>query len=260
MKNRFLFFFSITAFSLIPFLCGCSTYSIVRTQEIQKLQKETQDLKTEVKNLQVSMGSGFSMQLENVKEQEQALMRMKADLQALITRLEYQLSTLEGSMEESQKRLETIARKTERIDSRKIVIQTAEGSDKPEIIVKEKTEEDKLYKMAYEDFQSGKFDLALEGFKELVTNYPESDLADNAQYWTAEIFYLKKDYLKAVPAYKKTIEQYPKGNKTPSAMYKLGLSYEKMNNETSRDKTWRELIEKYPASNEAMLAKGRLEG
>jgi tol-pal system protein YbgF len=257
---------------LIPlfFLAGCSQIQLLRTKELREVQKEIKDLKTEINKMQGSMGSGFSEQLENVKEQEQALNRMKADLQVLLSRLEQQLAILEGRMEESQKRLESIAAKTERIDSKEFVIKGAfsssgkaekadSSSGNQKIIVKEKTEVEKLYRMACEDFQNGKTDMALEGFREIIKKYTQDELADNAQYWIGECFYVKKNYKNSAEEYNKVIQNFPAGNKVPSALYKLGLSYDKLENFTEKERVWKQLMDKYPASDEAALAKERLE-
>jgi len=197
----------------------------------------------------------------------EALARMKADLQSLVTRLEHQLALVEGRMEESQARLDKIAQRTEQIDSKEFVIKGNFGAGAPDsngnataprIVVKEKTEVDKLYQMAYQDFQARKYDMAREGFEDLVRNHPQSDLADNAQYWVAECYYAKKDFRKSIEEYTKVLKNYPNANKASSAMYKLGLALERVNDATGRDKVWEELLKKYPASEEAALVKSKL--
>ncbi len=265
---RRIFRFLVPAMALVLFSSGCGRLELLRTKELRELQAETEAMKLEITKMHSAMGSGFSEQLQNVKEQEEALARMKADLQALVSRLERQLALVEGSMEESRSRLDKIVQKTEQIDSKEYVIKgafasgaaadTSGGASAPRIVVKEKTEVDKLYQLAYQDFQSRKFDMAREGFEELIRNNPQSDLADNAQYWIAECYYAKKDYRKAVEEYTKVLKNYPNANKAPSAMYKLGLALEKANDTQGRDRVWEELLKKYPASDEAALVKSKL--
>lgn len=267
---RCIFRFLVLAMALVLFSSGCGRLELLRTKELRELQAETEAMKLEITKMHSAMGSGFSEQLQNVKEQEEALARMKADLQALVSRLERQLALVEGSMEESRSRLDKIVQKTEQIDSKEYVIKgafasgaaaaadTSGGATAPRIVVKEKTEVEKLYQLAYQDFQSRKFDMAREGFEELIRNNPQSDLADNAQYWIAECYYAKKDYRKAVEEYTKVLKNYPNANKAPSAMYKLGLALEKANDTQGRDRVWEELLKKYPASDEAALVKSKL--
>ena len=46
-----------------------------------------------------------------------------------------------------------------------------------------------LYDAAYRDFSRGNYDLAIEGFRELLKYYPNMNLSDNAQYWIGECYY-----------------------------------------------------------------------
>lgn len=254
-------------------LVGCSQVTLLRTQELRATQADLQasidSLNTEIKKMQSMMGAGFQEQLATVKDQEQSLNRMKADIQALISNLERQLSLLEGRLDESQHRLANIAEMTDRIDSKEFVIKGAlaagEKADSGQqgkegkIVVKEKTDVDKLYKLAYQDFQSGKLDLAREGFEDLVKNYPQNDLADNAQYWIGECFYAKREYKKAAGQYQKVLTLFPQGNKAPAALYKMGLALEKSRDREGRNKAWKQLTEQFPGSNEARLAQEKLE-
>src|SRR5262245_43868584 len=48
---------------------------------------------------------------------------------------------------------------------------------------------EQAYQAAYIDFSKGNYPLAIQGFREFVRRYPDSDLADNAQYWIGESFF-----------------------------------------------------------------------
>src|SRR5688500_4254323 len=43
-----------------------------------------------------------------------------------------------------------------------------------------------LYSQAYADYARGNYDLALQGYREYLRYYPDTDLSDNAQYWIGE--------------------------------------------------------------------------
>lgn len=249
-------------------LGGCSQINLLRTKELRQVQNEISRLEKEIQKMQASMGTGFTEQVANLKEQEETIKRMKADLQALIAGLEQQLAMMEGRIEESQHRLEMIDQKADKIDQKKFIIKTSFGkggdslsddSTRPQLIVQEKTEVEKIYRLAYDDFQNRKYDLAISGFGDLIKNYPKDQLADNAQYWVGECYYAKKDYEKAVEEFRRVEANYPQGNKVTSAMYKIGLACEKAGKSDEKKKVWNLLIEKYPASDEAKLAKDRME-
>jgi len=112
-----------------------------------------------------------------------------------------------------------------------------------------------LYDAAYQDLTRGNHGLAIMGFQEVLTKFPDSELADNALYWIGESYYAQKDYKQAAENFKKTIDTYPKGDKVPAAWLKLGLSRQSLGDKTGARTAYSTLIEKYPASEEARLAK-----
>ncbi len=50
--------------------------------------------------------------------------------------------------------------------------------------------------------------------------FPQSDLADNAQYWIGECFYSQKKFQEAKEGFAAVAEHFPFGNKVPDALYK----------------------------------------
>jgi tol-pal system protein YbgF len=68
------------------------------------------------------------------------------------------------------------------------------------------------------------YDKAIASFREVVTNYPNGDLASNAQFWIGESYYTKGDLENAVTAYRKVLTVWPDSRKAPDAMVKLGFS------------------------------------
>lgn len=269
--------FPFLARALIAFLVlagssgfHCSQIQVLRTRELKKVEREVRALREKIEKMRAAMGSGFSEQLANVKEQEQSLNRMKADLQSLISRLEQQLSMVEGRMEESQKRLETIARKTEQIDSKEFIVKGAfasqagdsgqKGSGVPRLIIKERAEIEKLFRLANEDFKAGKFELAREGFTSLLKEYPQNPLSDNSQYWIGECYYVTREYPKAFDEYRKVVDEYKAGGKTPGALFKMGLCMQKMNKPAQKRQWWDRLLKDFPSSTEAGLVLARRKG
>jgi tol-pal system protein YbgF len=115
-----------------------------------------------------------------------------------------------------------------------------------------------MYQAAYSDIAAGRYNLARESFQTYLRLYPDSDVADNAQYWIGESYYGTGDFANAIVEFQKVIDTYPKGDKVPAAMFKLGLSQARMKQTAESQKTYRALIQRYPKSPEAALAKERL--
>ena len=83
------------------------------------------------------------------------------------------------------------------------------------------------YNKARELFISNKYDNALKIFRKIVNNQPKHALADNAQWWIGEIYYMQEKYMEAVSKYKK-IFGLGNGNKAAYAQYRIGCCYYKL--------------------------------
>lgn len=117
---------------------------------------------------------------------------------------------------------------------------------------------DQLYATAYLDFTRGKYDVAIAGFRRFIETFPESDLADNAQYWIAECQHSRGDLNEAEREFRLVLDEYPDGNKVPAAAYKLGLVYLAQDHKEKAKKQFQDVISKYPGTTEARLAQERI--
>ena len=111
-----------------------------------------------------------------------------------------------------------------------------------------------LYDAAYQDLTRGNHGLAILGFQEVLTKFPQSELADNAQYWIGECYYAQKDYARALVEFRKTIEAYPQGDKVAAALLKAGLCEAQTGDKQAARATLEELQRRFPQSEEARLA------
>jgi len=119
-----------------------------------------------------------------------------------------------------------------------------------------------LYTSGKQAFDEGQYEIARQKFIELLSRYPKSENADNAQFWIGEIYYREKMYTNAILEYQKVIENYPDGNKVPASLLKQGLSFYNMGGQddlTNARFFLQEVVNKYPASNEAKIARGKLQ-
>ena len=118
---------------------------------------------------------------------------------------------------------------------------------------------DQLYNTAYLDFTRGKYDVAVSGFRSFIARFPDSDNADNAQYWIGECYYSRGQLDTAEIELKYVLLRYPQGNKAPAAAYKLGLLYEGQGKAAQARSQFDKVIKDYPNSAEAKLSHDRLQ-
>ncbi|GAB5387811.1 MAG: tol-pal system protein YbgF [Alphaproteobacteria bacterium] len=83
---------------------------------------------------------------------------------------------------------------------------------------------DEVYQTAFKALQAADYASAEGQFRDFVANNPSHDLADNAQYWLAETYYVRGQYDAAAVAFAQAVKKYPEGNKTPDSLLKLGMS------------------------------------
>ena len=80
------------------------------------------------------------------------------------------------------------------------------------------------YDLAVEYYMNKNYEKSLDIFNQLIAFDTNDNLADNAQFWIAQIFYIQKKYKLAIAEYKKVSLMGDK-NKAPDAEYKIALSY-----------------------------------
>ncbi|MCP4668084.1 MAG: tol-pal system protein YbgF [Deltaproteobacteria bacterium] len=118
--------------------------------------------------------------------------------------------------------------------------------------------EKRLYDLNLAVLQEGKYEEALDGFRNFRKKYPKSDLADNAQFWIGECYMAQKEYERAILAYQDVIKKHPKGNKAPSAMLRQALAFSEINDKKSSRLLLKKIVKKYPDSGEAKIARAKL--
>jgi tol-pal system protein YbgF len=118
--------------------------------------------------------------------------------------------------------------------------------------------EQSVYSQAFSALKAGSYSIAITGFKDFLTTYPQSPLAENAQYWLGEAYYVTRSYDDAGTAFRTVLQKYPQSRKAPDAMLKLGFTqYEQKRFADSR-KTLEDVAQKFPDSDAARLATDRL--
>ncbi|MEQ9562911.1 MAG: tol-pal system protein YbgF [Woeseiaceae bacterium] len=83
------------------------------------------------------------------------------------------------------------------------------------------------YQAALELIKEQRYDAAEKAFKQFLTSFPDSQMADNAQYWLAEAYYVTNRFDEALKQFTVVVNDYPRSRKVPDALLKMGFcSYE----------------------------------
>jgi len=113
----------------------------------------------------------------------------------------------------------------------------------------------KLYDGAFSDISAGNYQLAILGFNEYITGFPNTDLTDDAQFWIGECYYRQNDFAPARDEFAKVVSKFPESDRMASALYKLGKCYMETGDKAQAKKYYDETINKFPDTPEAELAK-----
>ena len=115
------------------------------------------------------------------------------------------------------------------------------------------------YNEAMDLLTRAEYDGALKLFREVVTQYPETDYAAQAQYWIADIYYVQKDYDRAAGAFAEVLKKYPQAGRGPEAMLKLGLSLVNTGKKKEGCTALGAIKTKYPKASDAILGRAERE-
>jgi tol-pal system protein YbgF len=118
--------------------------------------------------------------------------------------------------------------------------------------------EQAVYTQAFDALKANSYSVAITGFKDFLSSYPSSPLAENAQYWLGEAYYVTRDYENATSAFRAVLQKWPDSRKAPDALLKLGYTQYDQKRYADARKTLTEVTQKFPDSNAAKLATERL--
>ena len=138
---------------------------------------------------------------------------------------------------------------------------TADIPDLPAFIEEETLAVPRLTDSGVEDYRRGlslireqKFDEALATLTAFLDAHPDHPYADNALFWSGEIYYLRHEYGRALKQFQAVEKQYPWGNKLPDALYRIGQIHLKRGDRARARAYFDKVREQFPYTAAARLA------
>jgi tol-pal system protein YbgF len=115
------------------------------------------------------------------------------------------------------------------------------------------------YEAALDLIEGRKYEEANRAFTAFLASFPTSPLADNAQYWLAETYYVRNQYAEGLPAFRRLIETYPQSDKVPDALLKVGFCQAELGQRSEARTSLQEVMRQFPGTTAARLASQRLD-
>ena len=114
------------------------------------------------------------------------------------------------------------------------------------------------YNQAFDILKAGRYPDAIRGFQQFLQSWPQSALADNAQYWLGESYYVTRDFQSAAAAFQTLLDRWPDSRKAPDALLKLGYTQAELKHTAQARATLTSVSSRYPGTDAANLAAARL--
>jgi tol-pal system protein YbgF len=114
------------------------------------------------------------------------------------------------------------------------------------------------YQAAFDLLKDAKYPEAISAFKQYLSTFPTSALADNAQYWLGEAHYVTKQFPDALRDFRTVVEKYPDSRKIPDALLKIGYCNYELKNWTEARSALGQVVQRFGDTTAARLASQRL--
>jgi tol-pal system protein YbgF len=107
--------------------------------------------------------------------------------------------------------------------------------------------------------KDSQYDRAIPAFQKFLIVYSDSSLADNAQYWLGEAYYVNKSFPEAQGAFQRVVDKYPQSRKRPDALLKIGYCQYELKQWDSAKGTLSQVVKQFPDTPAGHLAQQRLD-
>lgn len=253
-----------SAFLIIAFSAGAQNTDTQLVYQLQQLQDEIRELRGLVEQQ--------SFELENIKRRQRD---QYLDLDQRLTDLRQNgapegitpASTVTGagnlslpsSTDEQPAVSQDVPEVRETITDQREVTSVPLPSTSTAVVVQASPEDEKAaYDNAFSALKDLRYAESAQAFLDFIEQYPNSDYADNAQYWLGESFYAAGNYDLALNAFNSLLSDYTDSSKTADALLKIGYSHYEKKEWPQARAALEQVKAQYPDTTLSRLADSRL--
>lgn len=254
---------------LLPLCAGC-----IMPDQLDSLKRDVADVQQQLRGIQREQDEARRRLAEvetTLGEGSDSVTRSEfADLALAAEQTSREVAILDERIRDAGRRLDNLSQDIQGVRSlasRKDTAPTYPGSGGPVGSLEPPGDEnpgtavprpDDLYNSAYADFSKGNYALAISGFEEYASRYPDSDLADNALYWVGECRFSQGEFASAIQAYDRLLSRYPRTDRAAAAHLKKGLCYMEQNQIGQAIVQLQFVRDNYAGSDESRVARDKL--
>ena len=203
---------------------------------------------------------------DSVAALSQRLTRVRAETQADVRSMKQQVAQIQEVSGQSEARLKElrsqINSRINQVPAAPAPVSTDTGTVAPVTASPPAADEgpgaEELYRIGRDQLTRGGNSAARSALTDLLTRFPDSELAPDAQFLVAEAYSAEGTTAAADSAYATVVAKYADSPRAPTALYKRGVLAQTAKRTTAAKRLFNQLIQKYPSSDEAELARERL--
>ena len=186
---------------------------------------------------------------------------LRTDLRAMHNDVDQLTNSLEASRKQQRDLYADLDRRMKALESRGAAAVApasdaaqggADGSAPP-------GDDKSAYQAAFSLLKEGQYDRAIAAFQKFLSTYPDSQLADNAQYWLGEANYVNRAFPEAQAAFQRVVDKYPQSRKRGDALLKIGYCQYEQKEWGLAKETLSKVASQFPGTPAAQLAQQRLD-
>lgn len=117
---------------------------------------------------------------------------------------------------------------------------------------------DSNYQRGLQLYREGQTEQSIRVLREFINANPQSDLADNAQFWLGEAYYSRGDYNRSIIELNEVLLKYPQGDQIPGALLALATAFANSGDKIDARLILQKLISDHPNSKEATIGREQL--
>mgnify|MGYP001368292555 CR=1 FL=1 len=108
--------------------------------------------------------------------------------------------------------------------------------------------------------KSREYDKAIPAFQSFISRFPNSQYAPNAHYWLGQLLFNKQKWAEAKEQFSIVSTKFSDSTKRPDALLKMGIIAERQGDTSTARNLFKQVVNDYPNSSARKLAESRLGG
>src|ERR1700722_13964508 len=237
-------------------MAGCAS----TPPEEDPVQIKLNDLDTRLARIERVVANQSLLDLANQGES------LRNDLRAMHNDVDQLTNSLEASRKQQKDLYADLDRRMKNLEARGVAGggtgdagpgagAAVAGADSPAAGADDKG----AYQTAFGLLKESQYDRAIAAFQKFLAAYPSSPLADNAQYWLGEAYYVNKSFPEAQSAFQRVVDKYPQSRKRPDALLKIGYCEYELKQWDLAKATLSQVATQFPDAPAGHLAQQRLD-